>query len=73
MVNKKADIVRVYLPPDANCLLCVTHRCLDSRDLVNVVVTGKQPEPQWLDMESATRHCSAGIWEWASNDQDGRM
>ena len=74
VINKKADIVRVYLPPDANCLLCVTHECLNSRDLVNVIVAGKQPEPQWLDMESAIRHCSTGIgiWEWASNDQDGR-
>ena len=73
VVNKKADIVRVYLPPDANSLLYVTDRCLRSRDFVNVIVAGKQPEPQWLDMESAIRHCSAGIgiWEWASNDQDG--
>ena len=74
VVNKKADIVRVYLPPDANCLLYVADRCLNSRNLVNVIVAGKQPEPQWLDMEAAIRHCSAGIgiWEWASNDQDGR-
>ena len=74
VVNKKADIVRVYLPPDANCLLHITHQCLASRNLVNVIVAGKQPEPQWLDMEAAIKHCSAGIgiWEWASNDQDGR-
>ncbi len=74
VVNKKADIVRVYLPPDANCLLHVTHRCLASRNLVNVIVAGKQPEPQWLDMDAAIKHCTAGIgiWEWASNDQDGK-
>ena len=73
VVNKKADIVRVYLPPDANTLLCVTEQCLKSRDLVNVIVAGKQPQLQWLDMESASRHCAAGIgiWEWASNDEDG--
>ena len=72
VVNKKASIVRVYLPPDANCLLHVADRCLRSRDLVNVIVAGKQPGPQWLDMDSATRHCEAGIgiWEWASNDGD---
>jgi len=70
VLNKKAQIVRVYLPPDANTLLCVADRCLRSRDLVNVIVAGKQPEPQWLDMESAFTHCAAGIgiWEWASND-----
>ena len=74
VVNKKADIVRVYLPPDANCLLYVAHECLNSRNLVNVIVAGKQPEPQWLDMDAAIRHCSAGIgiWEWASNDQDDK-
>lgn len=73
VVNKKADIVRVFLPPDANTLLCVTEQCLRSRDLVNVIVAGKQSQLQWLDMESATRHCAAGIgiWKWASNDQDG--
>jgi xylulose-5-phosphate/fructose-6-phosphate phosphoketolase len=72
VVNKKADIMRVYLPPDANTLLCVVHECLNSRNLVNVIVAGKQPEPQWLDMDSAIKHCSTGIgiWEWASNDQD---
>jgi xylulose-5-phosphate/fructose-6-phosphate phosphoketolase len=70
VVNKKADIIRVYLPPDANTLLWVTDRCLRSRDLVNVIVAGKQPAPQWLDMDAAIKHCSAGvgIWEWASND-----
>ncbi|RMG31107.1 MAG: phosphoketolase family protein [Gammaproteobacteria bacterium] len=73
VVNKKADIVRVYLPPDANCLLAVADRCLRSRNRVNVIVAGKQPEPQWLDMEAAIAHCEAGIgiWEWASNDQEG--
>jgi len=72
VVNKKASIVRVYLPPDANCLLYVADRCLRSRDRVNVIVAGKQPGPQWLDMDSAIRHCEAGIgiWEWASNDGD---
>ncbi len=71
VVNKKADIIRVYLPPDANTLLCVTDRCLRSRNLVNVIVAGKQPEPQWLDMDAAIRHCVSGIgiWEWASNDK----
>jgi xylulose-5-phosphate/fructose-6-phosphate phosphoketolase len=71
VVNKKADIVRVYLPPDANTLLSVTDHCLRSRDKVNVIVAGKQPGPQWLDMESAIQHCTVGIgiWDWASNDQ----
>ncbi len=71
VVNKKADIVRVYLPPDANTALCVTERCLNSRNLVNVIIAGKQPELQWLDMESAIKHCQEGIgvWDWASNDQ----
>ncbi|MEJ2532982.1 MAG: phosphoketolase family protein [Halioglobus sp.] len=70
VVNKKASIVRVYLPPDANSLLCIADRCLRSRDRVNVIVAGKQPCPQWLDMDAAARHCSVGIgiWEWASND-----
>ena len=73
VVNKKADIIRVYLPPDANTLLCVTDRCLRSRNLVNVIVSGKQPAQQWLDMNAAINHTSAGIglWEWACNDQDG--
>jgi xylulose-5-phosphate/fructose-6-phosphate phosphoketolase len=71
VVNKKADVVRVYLPPDANCLLSVADHCLRSRNYVNVIVAGKQPEWQWLDMVGAVNHCSAGlgIWEWASNDQ----
>ncbi|HEV2177572.1 MAG TPA: phosphoketolase family protein [Terriglobia bacterium] len=71
VVNKKADIVRVYLPPDANTLLSVADHCLRSRHYVNVMVAGKQPAPQWLDMESAIRHCTAGIgiWEWASSDE----
>jgi xylulose-5-phosphate/fructose-6-phosphate phosphoketolase len=70
VANKKAEIVRVYLPPDANTLLSVADHCLRSRDYVNVIVAGKQPEPQWLDMDSAVRHCEAGIgtWEWASTD-----
>ena len=72
VVNKKAEIVRVYLPPDANTLLSVTDHCLRSRNYVNVVVAGKQPEHQWLDIESATKHCAIGlgIWEWASNDDN---
>ncbi len=73
VVNKKAEIVRVYLPPDANCLLSVVDHCLRSRDYVNVVVAGKQPNPDWLDMDAAVLHCTrgAGIWEWASSDGDG--
>ena len=73
VVNKKAEVVRVYLPPDANCLLSVTDHCLRSRDYVNVVVAGKQPAPQWLTMDQAIKHCTAGIgiWDWASNDRDG--
>ena len=71
VVNKKADVIRVYLPPDANTLLVVADKCLRSRNFVNVIVAGKQPQPQWLDMDAAIKHCSAGIgiWEWASNDQ----
>ena len=71
VVNKKADIVRVYLPPDANCLLSVTDHCLRSRHYVNVIVAGKQPAPQWLSMDAAIAHCTAGIgiWDWASNDE----
>jgi len=71
VVNKKADVIRVYLPPDANTLLCVTDRCLRSRNFVNVIVAGKQRQPQWLDMDAAIKHCTAGIgiWDWASNDQ----
>jgi xylulose-5-phosphate/fructose-6-phosphate phosphoketolase len=73
VVNKKADIVRVYLPPDANTLLSVTDHCLRSRHYVNVIVAGKQPALQWLDMDSAIRHCTTGIgiWGWASTDQGG--
>ncbi len=71
VVNKKADIIRVYLPPDANTLLSVTDHCLRSRDYVNVIVAGKQPALQWMDIDSAIKHCTAGlgIWEWASNDK----
>ena len=72
VINKKADIVRVYLPPDANCLLSVFDHCLRSRHYVNVVVAGKHALPQWLTMEEAVVHCTEGIgiWQWASNDQD---
>ncbi len=71
VVNKKAEVVRVYLPPDANCLLSVTDHCLRSRNYVNVIVAGKQPAPVWLTMDEAIRHCTAGlgIWEWASSDR----
>jgi xylulose-5-phosphate/fructose-6-phosphate phosphoketolase len=71
VVNKKAGTIRVYLPPDANTLLSVTDHCLRSRNYVNVIVAGKQPELQWLDMDAAVKHCTAGlgIWEWASNDE----
>jgi len=70
VMNKKAEIIRVYLPPDANTLLSVADHCLRSRHYVNVIVAGKQPAPQWLDMDSAIKHCTAGlgIWPWASND-----
>ena len=73
VVNKKADVIRVYLPPDANTLLSVANHCLRSRNYVNVIIAGKQPELQWLDMDSAIKHCTAGlgIWEWASNDAGG--
>jgi xylulose-5-phosphate/fructose-6-phosphate phosphoketolase len=73
VVNKKAEVVRVYLPPDANCLLSVTDHCLRSRNYVNVIIVGKQPAPQWLNMDQAIKHCTAGIgiWEWASNDRGG--
>jgi xylulose-5-phosphate/fructose-6-phosphate phosphoketolase len=74
VVNKKADVIRVYLPPDANTLLSVTDHCLRSRNYINVIVAGKQPAWQWLDMDAAVRHCTSGIgiWEWASNDaEDG--
>ncbi len=71
VVNKKAEVIRVYLPPDSNCLLSVMDHCLRSRHYVNVVVAGKHPAPQWLSMEAAIEHCSQGIgiWEWASNDK----
>ncbi len=71
VVNKKAEVVRVYFPPDANCLLSVMDHCLRSRHYVNVVVAGKHPAPQWLTMDAAVKHCSEGIgiWQWASNDQ----
>jgi xylulose-5-phosphate/fructose-6-phosphate phosphoketolase len=73
VVNKKANVVRVYLPPDANTLLSVTDHCLRSKNYINVIVAGKQPQLQYLDMDAAIKHCSAGIgiWEWASSDQDG--
>jgi xylulose-5-phosphate/fructose-6-phosphate phosphoketolase len=73
VVDKKAEVVRVYLPPDANCLLSVTDHCLRSRNYVNVIIAGKQPAPQWLNMDQAVKHCTAGIgiWEWASNDRGG--
>lgn len=73
VVNKKAEVIRVYLPPDANTLLSVTDHCLRSRNKVNVIVAGKQRAPQWLTMEEAIIHCTAGIgiWEWASNDKEG--
>ena len=72
VANKKSEVIRIYLPPDANCLLSVTDHCLRSRNYVNVVVAGKQPAPQWLTMDEAIRHCQAGlgIWKWASNDRD---
>jgi phosphoketolase len=69
-VNKKAEVIRVYLPPDANTLLSVTDHCLRSRNYVNVVLAGKQPSPQWLSMDEAVKHCAAGlgVWQWASSD-----
>lgn len=71
IANKKADVVRLYLPPDANCLLSCFDHCIRSRDYVNVMVTSKHPRPQWLTMEQAVKHCTQGIgiWDWASNDQ----
>ncbi len=73
VMNKKADIIRVYLPPDANTLQSVSDHCLRSRNYINVIVADKQPELPWLDMNAAIKHCTAGlgIWEWASNDQGG--
>jgi xylulose-5-phosphate/fructose-6-phosphate phosphoketolase len=72
-VNKKAEIIRVYLPPDANTMLSVTDHCLRSRNYINVIVAGKQPAPNWLNMDQAILHCTRGIgiWDWASNDQGG--
>ena len=71
IVNKKSEISRVYLPPDANTLLSVTDHCLRSRNLINVIISGKHPQPQWLDMDAAIVHCTAGIgiWKWASTDE----
>jgi xylulose-5-phosphate/fructose-6-phosphate phosphoketolase len=73
VVNKKPEVIRVYLPPDANTLLYVTDQCLRSRNLINVIVAGKQPQWQWLTMDQAIKHCSygVGIWPWASNDEGG--
>ena len=73
VVNKKAEVIRVYLPPDANTLLSVADHCLRSRHYVNVIVAGKQPQLNWLTMDEAIIHCTrgAGIWEWASNDAPG--
>ena len=70
VANKKSEIVRIYLPPDANCLLSVADHCLRSRNYINLMIAGKQPEWQWLDIDAAARHCAdgAGIWHWASND-----
>ena len=75
VMNKKAEVIRVYLPPDANTLLSVADHCLRSRDYVNVIVSGKQPSPDWLDMDAAVLHCTrgAGIWEWASSDRNGEQ
>ena len=72
VINKKANIVRVYLPPDANCLLSVVDHCLRSRHYVNVIVAGKHALPQWLTMDAAVTHCTEGlgVWQWASNDQN---
>ena len=74
VANKKADIVRIYLPPDANTLLWVADHCLKTWDRINVIVAGKQPEPQWLTMEEAAKHCEVGmgIWPWAGNEQPGQ-
>ena len=70
VASKRADVVRIYLPPDANTLLSVADHCLRSKNYVNLVIAGKQPAPQWLDMEAAVRHCTVGLgtWSWASND-----
>ncbi len=73
VANKKSDVVRIYLPPDANTLLSVGDHCLRSRNYVNLIISGKQPAPVWLNMDAAIRHCTVGlgIWEWASNDEGG--
>jgi xylulose-5-phosphate/fructose-6-phosphate phosphoketolase len=73
LLNKKADVVRIYLPPDANTLLSVSDHCLRSRHYINLIVAGKQPQPQWLTIDEAVAHCTTGlgIWQWASNDKDG--
>ena len=73
VANKKSDVVRIYLPPDANTLLSVADHCLRSRNYVNLIIAGKQPAPVWLNMDAAIRHCTVGlgIWEWASNDDGG--
>jgi xylulose-5-phosphate/fructose-6-phosphate phosphoketolase len=70
VASKKSDVVRIYLPPDANTLLSVADHCLRSRNYVNLIIAGKQPAPQWLDIDAAVRHCAAGagVWAWASND-----
>ncbi len=72
VANKKSDVVRIYLPPDANCLLSVADHCLRSRNYINLIVAGKAPAWQWLDIDAATRHCTvgAGVWHWASNGED---
>src|SRR5690606_3543623 len=71
IVNKKGEVVRVYLPPDANTLLAVADHCLRTRNYINVIVAGKQPAPVWLDMDEAMLHAARGIgiWQWASNDE----
>jgi xylulose-5-phosphate/fructose-6-phosphate phosphoketolase len=73
LMNKKADVVRIYLPPDANTLLSVADHCLRSRHYINLIVAGKQPAPQWLTIDEAIAHCTTGlgIWPWASNDEGG--
>jgi len=72
VANKRAEVIRIYLPPDANTLLSVTDHCLRSRNYVNVVVAGKQPSPQWLDLPAAEAHCAAGlgVWPWAGSEGD---
>ena len=71
VANKKADVVRLYLPPDTNCLLSTFDHCIKSRNYVNVIIASKHPRPQWLTMDQAVKHCTQGIgiWQWASNDQ----